>query len=140
MPALGGATPASSAATLLTGGRLPVFRLGMRVLSAALLPWALLPLLASLGVTVALRLPDPALNGLASLLGGVGAALVAGLAWAFVSGTPLLAGPREAARLLLLAGLLATPGLLARWIARLNGWLVAPHGGDDRGQGTTSDG
>ncbi len=122
--ALGGATPTSRAATLLTEGRLPVFRLALRVLSAGLLPWVLLPLLAALGVAISLRLPDPALSGLASLLGGVGVMLVAGLAWAFLSGTPLLAGPREVARLLLIVGLLAAPGMLARWLNGRNAWLA----------------
>ncbi len=127
LQALGGAAP-SGVAWLLPGGRVPLFRLTMRALSAGLLPWALLPLLAVLGVGVACRLHDPGLSGLAALLGGVTAALMAGLLWAFLSRTPLLAGSREVVRLLLLAGLIAGPGRLARWLNGHNARRLAGAG------------
>jgi hypothetical protein len=128
--ALGAATPAGRAGELLPGGRIPYVRLVMHALSAGLLPWAALPLLAVLGVTAALCLKDLTLSPLAALLGEVALGIVVGLVWGFIARTPLLAGALEIARLALLVGLLAGLGVLADRVNRYNaGLLVAARRG-----------
>lgn len=134
---LGAATPGGRAAGLLPGGRIPYIRLVVRALSAGLLPWAALPLLASLGVTAALRLDDLTLSPLAALLGGGVVTSVTGLVWHLVARTPLLGGMFEIVRVVLLGGLLAGLGLLAERVNRHNAaLLVAPAGGARRRAGT----
>ncbi len=123
--ALGAVTAAGRAGELLIGDGMPYFRLVLRAISGALLPWAALPLFAALGVTAALALGDASLASLVALLGeGIGAAILAML-WAAISSTPLLVGPYEMLRLLaliaLLGGLLALTAPLARLNARLLG-------------------
>jgi hypothetical protein len=110
---------------LLPGGRIPFFRLVLRALTAGLLPWAMLPVLTTLGVSAALAVYEPNLSLLAALLGGaVGAAVIA-IIWNVIASTPLLAGPFEIARLVLLAGAFGGLGLLARWANRQNARLLA---------------
>jgi hypothetical protein len=134
--ALGEATPGGRAAGLLPGGRIPYIRLVVRALSAGLLPWAALPLLASLGVAAALRLDDLTLGPLAALLGGGVVTGVTGLAWYLVARTPLLGGMFEIVRVAVLAGLLAGLGLLAGRVNRHNAALLAaPAGGARRRAG-----
>jgi len=110
------------AADLLPGGRLPVVRLALRALSAGLLPWLLLPGLALLGVGAAHLLDDMMMAALAALLGGVLLSGTCALLWSWLSATPLLHGPFEVMRLLLLAAYLAGLGYAAH---RLNGALAA---------------
>ncbi len=121
--ALGGATPAGHAGTLLPGGHVPYMRLVIAAFSAAVLPWAALPLMASLGVTVALILRDTTLSLLAGLLVGIAVAVTIGLLWNGLAYTSLLAGMREIVRLGLLVGvmigLVAVAGWLNRWGATL---------------------
>ncbi|HLV43670.1 MAG TPA: hypothetical protein VKY39_01835 [Aggregatilineales bacterium] len=113
---LAGATAASRAVWLLPGGGVPVFRLGMRALSAGLLVWTGLPLLATLGVLAGLLLPEPVLSLLAALLGGTAVAAAVVIAWHYLSLMPFLFGPGEAIRLALLAGLLFGAGHAARGV------------------------
>jgi hypothetical protein len=122
--ALGGATEAARARWLLPDGGIPYFRLALRALSGALLPWAALPLLASLGVTAALALGDASLAPLAALLGEALTLALLGAGWGLLSTTPALAGSYEVLRLLLLAALIAAPGLLARRVNAINAELL----------------
>lgn len=117
---LNGATAASRAAWLLPDGGIPLFRLLLRALSAGMLPWAGLPLLAALGVTAGLLVPDSTLSPLAAMLGSalVGAAVM--LAWRTLSLMPVLSGPGEVIRVALMAGLLALVGRAAGWLNTYN--------------------
>ncbi len=124
--ALGGATPGARAAFLLPGGGIPYLRLILRALSAALLPWSLLPLTAAAGVLMALWLDDVGLSPLAALLAALVALPALLLLWGLLSMTPLLAGPLEIVRALLLAGFLAAPIYGAAALTRLNARLLAP--------------
>jgi hypothetical protein len=119
--ALGGTTEASRAVWLLPDGRVPYFRLAARAISGALLPWALLPLMAAQGVTFGLLLDDISLSPLAALLAGAAVTIGVGLGWQALSLTPWLAGPFELLRLLLVGGLLALPGLATHWLNQYNG-------------------
>jgi hypothetical protein len=122
--ALGGAGVADPSARLLPGGGIPFFRLAVRALSAGLLPWAMLPLLSTLGVMVALSVYEPSLSLLAALLvGAIGTAVVA-LIWNMIASTPLLAGPLEVVRVILLGGIFGGLGLLARRANRQNARLL----------------
>lgn len=125
---LSGATAASRAVWLLPSGGVPVFRLGMRALSAGLLVWTGLPLLATLGVLAALLLPEPTLSLLAALLGGAAVAAAVVIAWHYLSLMPFLFGPGEAIRLALLVGLLVAVGHAARRVNDANARLLAPGG------------
>jgi len=137
--ALGAISAASQAGGLLPGGRIPYVRLALGALSAGLLPWAALPLMASLGVTAALMLQDASLSPLTGLLGGVAAAVVIALAWRMIARTPLLAGPLELVRLLLLIGLLAGLGALTIWVNRKNAALLDALAPLEEGQTTDTD-
>ncbi len=122
--ALGTSTPASAVGWLLPDGHIPYFRLVMRALCAGLLPWVMLPLLASLGVTSALVLRDASLSPLVGLLSGV---LLGGLfvsVWEGLARTPFLAGGLEIVRVILLVGLLVGIGAAAVWVNRWNGVLL----------------
>jgi hypothetical protein len=122
---LGEAGVVDPSVRLLPGGRIPFFRLALRALTAGLLPWAMLPVLTTLGVSVALFVDEPNLSLLAALLGGaVGAAFIA-VVWNAIASTPLLAGPLEIARIILLAGVFGGLGLLAHWANRQNARLLA---------------
>jgi hypothetical protein len=123
--ALGEAGVVDSSVRLLPGGRIPFFRLALRALTAGLLPWAMLPVLSTLGVSAALFVDEPNLSLLAALLGGaVGAGFIA-VIWNAIASTPLLAGPLEIARIILLAGVFGGLGLLARWANQQNARLLA---------------
>jgi hypothetical protein len=137
--ALGTMSVAAQAGELLPGGRIPYVRLAMGAISAGLLPWVALPLMASLGVTAALTLRDASLSPLAGLLGGAAAAVMIGLGWRVIARTPLLAGPLEMARLLLLIGLLTGLGMLAVWVNRRNAALLAVFVTPEEEQITDSD-
>jgi hypothetical protein len=123
--ALGGVGVVSPSTRLLPGGRIPFFRLVIRALTAGLLPWALLPLLTTLGVAAALFVYEPTLSLLAALLGGAVGTAVAAVLWNAIASTPLLAGPLEIVRVVLLAGLIGGLGLLARWANGQNARLLA---------------
>jgi hypothetical protein len=105
--ALGGATDASRVAWHLGEGRVPVFRLLMRAISAGLLPWLSLPLLAISGVSAALWLEDASLSMLAALLAELPLIGLIGAAWGFLSLTPYLAGVWEILRLIVYGGFAA---------------------------------
>lgn len=122
--ALGGATAASRVHWLLPSGGIPYFRLVIRAASAALLPWAALPLFASAGVTAALRLADLSLSPLVALLGEAVTVPLVILAWNLLTLTPALAGPFEVLRLVLIIGLMAGLCALAVWVNRLNARLL----------------
>jgi predicted membrane protein len=120
---LAAATPAARAPFLRSDGVIPVFRLVLRAVSAGLMPWAALPLLASLGVTAALRVGDLALSALVALLGEIVGVLVLWLLWDFLTRIPLLAGWLEGVRLLLIFALcgamLVGIGYVSQWNLRL---------------------
>jgi len=120
MQALGEAAPAGVSSWLPSDGHIPYFRLVIRALSAGLLPWVMLPLLASLGVTSAVLLRDASLSPLAGLLGAVLFSGLVLLVWEGVSRTPLLAGVLEIVRLILLIGMLVGIGGAAVWVNRRN--------------------
>ncbi|GAB4477902.1 MAG: hypothetical protein Kow00124_21610 [Anaerolineae bacterium] len=124
--ALGGATPGARAAFLLPGGGIPYLRLILRALSAALLPWSLLPLTAAAGVLMALWLDDVGLSPLAALLAALIALPALLLLWSLLSMTPLLAGPLEIIRALLLMLFLAAPIGGAAALTRLSARLLTP--------------
>lgn len=126
---LGTAASAAEAARYLVNGRIPYLRVVVGALSAPLLTWCLLPLLASLGVLAALRLADPSLSTLAALLGGMLALGITGAAWGFLSRTPHLAGALEIVRLVLLGGLVAGIGWLTDRLNRHNAALLGAAGG-----------
>ncbi|MBN1122702.1 MAG: hypothetical protein JXJ17_16610 [Anaerolineae bacterium] len=105
--ALGTATDASRAAWHLGEGRVPVFRLLMRAISAGLLPWLSLPLMAISGAAAALWLEDSSLSMLAALLAELPLIALIGAAWSFLSLTPYLAGVWEVFRLIVYGGFAA---------------------------------
>jgi hypothetical protein len=122
--ALGASTPVSAVGWLLPGGHIPYFRLAIRAVSAGLLPWVMLPLLAQLGVTAALVLRDASLSPLVGLLGGV---LLSGLivsGWEWLARMPLLGGGLEIVRVALLIGLLVGIGAGAVWVNRWNAMML----------------
>jgi hypothetical protein len=123
MRALGDAASAAQAG-YLPGERLPVLRIIVRAATGALLPWCLLPLFASAGVTSALRLDDISLSALAALLGEVLALPLLLVAWHFVTRWPLLAGPWELLRLVLVLAFLAAPLAALPPITHLNAALL----------------
>ena len=122
--ALGSAAPTDQVSLLLPGGAIPYFRLIIRDLSGGLLAWAILPLGAALGLAGALALDDVTFGQLAGLIATVAALLVSVVAWSWLSLTPLLAGPLEALRLVLLAGMVGGLGWLAIRAAKLNAQLL----------------
>lgn len=121
---LGGATAAGRSPFLTAEGSIPTFRLVLRALSAGLLAWIVLPLIAELGVTAAFTVRDVSLSALVALLGEVLVALIVGGLWEFVSRTPLLAGGLEILRMLLLILLGAALVLAAVRISRYNCALI----------------
>ncbi|HEC21887.1 MAG TPA: hypothetical protein ENI95_03100 [Chloroflexi bacterium] len=128
---LGEATAAGRAAWLLPDGRIPYLRLVIRALTAGLLPWAALPLMAVLGITAALALNDASLSPLAALLGSVLAGAGIGFVWNTLARTPLLGGALEIVRLALLGGLLAGLGALAHRLNMQNAALLVADEGPD---------
>jgi hypothetical protein len=134
---LGGATPASRAAWLVTGGRIPFFRVGMRALSAGIVPWVALAACGALGVSIALWVSDPPFATLSALLAGTfGIALLAA-GWGVLSMTPLLAGKLEIVRLALHVGLVGGLIFAARRLTRGAGAAIrrmfaSPPGPGDR--------
>lgn len=123
--ALGASTPAGDVGWLPPDGHIPYFRLVVRALSAGLLPWVMLPLLASLGVTSALVLRDASLSPLTGLLGGVLLSSLVLLVWNGLARMPLLAGGLEILRLSLLVGLLVGIGAAVVWVNRWGGTILA---------------
>jgi hypothetical protein len=122
--ALGASTPASNLGWLPSDGHIPYFRLAVQALSAGLLPWVMLPLLASIGVTSALTLRDASLSPLVGLLGSV---LLSGLmlwGWKELAWIALLAGELEIVRAILLSGLLVGVGVGTSQLNRWNGMLL----------------
>ena len=123
---LGDATAAGRSVWLRPDGRIPYLRLAMRALSAGLVPWVMLPLLSSAGVTTALALKDASLSPLVALLGEIVTIALILLVWDGLARTPLLAGPLELVRLVVLIGLLVGLGMLTKWVNRQNaGFLSA---------------
>jgi hypothetical protein len=122
--ALGSAAPPEQMRLLLPGGAIPYFRLSLRAVSGGLLPWALLPLSAVLGTSGALLLNDATLGQIASVVAVAGILVISGLAWNWLSITPLLARPLEAVRLALLVAMLAGYIWLAWLISRRNARLL----------------
>jgi hypothetical protein len=123
--ALGGATPASRAAWLVTRGRIPFFRVGMRALSAGIVPWAALMVGGALGVRIALWVADPPFAALSALLAGALGIALLSAGWGVLSITPLLAGKLEIVRLALHAALVGGLIVAARRLTRGAGMAVA---------------
>ncbi len=98
----------------------------VRAFSAGLLPWALLPLAAALGVWVGLRLPDPVLAPLVALAAGALLLGVALFGWHMLTLLPVFSGPGEVLRAALLVALGAGLALAARALTRLNARLLLP--------------
>ncbi|NDJ55194.1 MAG: hypothetical protein GYB68_19150, partial [Chloroflexi bacterium] len=124
---LGSATAGGQVTWLLPDGSIPYGRLALRALSAGLLPWAVLPLLVVAGISSALVLQDASLSPLAALLGVLLGTPLLVLAWNGLTRMPLLRGPFELLRLLMLLG----AGVAAVWLAtRINDqnarWLQDP--------------
>ncbi|MBN1430274.1 MAG: hypothetical protein JXB07_18030 [Anaerolineae bacterium] len=123
--ALGAAAPAGASNWLPSDGHIPYFRLALRALSAGGLPWVMLPLLASLGITSALLLRDASLSPLVGLLGAILLSGVISFVWEGLTRTPLLAGGLEVVRLVLLIGLLVGIGRGVIWVNGKNGACLA---------------
>jgi hypothetical protein len=142
--ALGGATPASRAAWLVTGGRIPFFRVGMRALSAGIVPWVALGVCGALGVSIALWVSDPQFATLSALLvGTLGIALLAA-GWGELSITPLLAGKLEIVRLALHVALVGGLIFAARRLmvgvgAAIRRMFASPPGPGDRDEQSEGD-
>jgi len=122
--ALGSAAPPDQVGLLLPGGAIPYFRLIIRDLSGGLLPWVILPLGGALGLAGTLLLDDVTFGQLAGLIATVVGLLVCTGVWSWLSLTPLFAGPLEALRLILLAGMIGGLGWLAMWVSNLNARLL----------------
>lgn len=123
--ALSGATTASRSAWLLPGGGIPFFRLALRALTGALLPWAGLPLMAALGVLIGLRLPDPALGPLIAFPASFAAGVAVVLGWHYLTLMPHLYGPGEVIRAALVGLLLFVLWQAAGVVNRLSArWLT----------------
>ncbi|MBN1311045.1 MAG: hypothetical protein JXB30_06460 [Anaerolineae bacterium] len=118
--ALGEATPASISNWLPADGHIPYFRLVIRALSAGLMPWVMLPLLASLGVTSAFQLHDAGLSPLVGLIGAVFLISLSLLVWDGLTRMPLLAGGLEIVRLFLVVGLLVGISGAVAWVNQQN--------------------
>jgi len=79
----------------------------MRAISAGLLPWLSLPLLAISGAAAALWLEDASLSMLAALLAELPLIALIGAVWSFLSLTPYLSGVWEILRLVMYGGFAA---------------------------------
>ena len=127
--ALSGATTASRAAWLLPDGGIPFFRLVLRALTGAMLPWAGLPLMAALGVAIGVRVPDPALAPLVAIPASfvLGAAVVLG--WHYLTLMPYLHGPGEVIRAALVGLLLFVVWRAADGVNHLSARRLEPEEG-----------
>jgi hypothetical protein len=112
------------ASYLSASGGIPYFRLLLQMLSVGLLPWVLLPLMASLGVRVALQLEDVLLSDLAAMVVGMMAGSLILMVWAGVSRTVLLTGTLEIVRCLLLMILMAGISFMIRCLALWSGNML----------------
>jgi hypothetical protein len=99
---LGQSDSGARASYMSASGGIPYFRLLLQAISVGLLPLLLLPLMASLGVLVALMVEDVLLSDLVSLVLAMIAGSLVLLTWAVVSRVSLLAGFLELVRGLLL--------------------------------------
>ncbi len=122
--ALGSAAPPEQVRLLNPGAGIPYFRLVVRAISAGLLPWIVLPLLASLSVAAALLLRDATLSQLVSLIVNLVALIGVGGVWQFVTTTYFLGQWLEIVRVMLIAGLFAGVGALVWAVGRLNAELL----------------
>lgn len=122
--ALGVASGAVRTDLLRPDGAIPLFRVGLRAVSAGLMPWLLLPLATCAGLTAGLLLDDISLSPLSALIVVVVCSLVIGLTWHGLTRTGVLGGGLEVIRLLLVVGLdvglligaNALNGLNASWL------------------------
>jgi len=123
--ALGSAASPEQVRLLTPGAGIPYFRLAARALSAGLLPWVILPLLASLGVSAAILLRDGAFSLTLALITALAALLAIIGVWQVVTTLYLLGQVLEAVRLVLTASVLIGVGALTALVCRLNAdWLV----------------
>lgn len=121
---LGSAAPPEAASQLLPGGGIPYGRLVIRAVSAGLLPWAGLPLLASFGVITTLWLREVAMAQLAGMIAAVLWLLGMGAFWLLITATPLLAGPLEVIRLLIVLAGMGGLGRVTLWINQQSAELL----------------
>ncbi len=127
--ALGMASEAARTDLLRADGAIPLFRIGVRAVSAGLMPWALLPLMTCAGLTAGLLLDDISLSPLSTLITVVVCSMGVGLAWHGLTRTGVLGGPLEIVRLLLVGGLDVGLLIAANALNSLNaGWLHHPPG------------
>ncbi len=122
---LGGTTAAGQAEWLLADGQIPHVRIVIRAISLGLLPWAILPLTTSLGMTAAFLLRDVNLSPLAALLGTIILLAPVGLFWNWLSRTTVLAGGLEIIRLIFLLILLAALSGAAAWLNWQNALIIS---------------
>jgi hypothetical protein len=114
---LGVATAAGQASRLLPDGRIPYLRLIIRAISGGFLAWAILPLLAVMGVAIVLALREPSLSALVALLSQLGLGGLAFAIWSNLARTPVFGGGLEILRVVLIAVLLGGLVILARQLA-----------------------
>lgn len=100
----------------------------LRALSAGLLPAALLPLAAVLGVWIGLRLPDATLAPLVALAAGAALLGASVVGWHTLTSLLVFSGPGEVLRAALLAALAAGLGVLARLLNRASARRLLPAG------------
>jgi hypothetical protein len=112
------------ASYLSASGGIPYFRLMLQCLSVGLLPWVLLPLMASLGVLVALQLEDVLVSDLAAIVIAMMAGSLILLVWILLSRVVLLAGSFEIVRGILLLMFMATIGFMIRSLTIWSGNLL----------------
>jgi hypothetical protein len=112
------------ASYLSASGGIPYFRLMLQCLSAGLLPGVLLPLMASLGVLVALQLEDVLVSDLAAIVIAMMAGSLILLVWIVLSRVVLLAGSFEIVRGILLLMFMAAIGIMIRSLTIWSGNLL----------------
>jgi hypothetical protein len=122
--ALGSAAPLEQVRLLTPGAGIPYFRLFARALSAGLLPWVILPLLASLGVTSALVLRDDAFSLTLALIASLVALVLVIGVWQIITTAYFLGQALEIVRLILTAGVLVGAGGLTVLVCRVNADLL----------------
>lgn len=122
--ALGSAAPLDQVRLLGPGVSIPYFRLVLRALSIGVVPYALMPLLAALGVTTTLILRDRMLSLTLGLIASVTVLLIFGTIGQFLSSTYLLGHRLEFARLILMVAYLIGIGVLIWRVNILNADLL----------------
>jgi hypothetical protein len=122
--ALGSAAPPDQVQLLGTDAAIPFFRLFLRAIGIGLIPYVILPLLTTLGVTATLALRERMLSQMVGLITSVVALIIIGGIGQFLSTTYLLGRWLEILRLILIAGYFLGVGILIWRLNILNAELL----------------